>query len=124
MTGELQNIALKISGITPKIYVDRNFWGMILAGISLFFLIKYVIKTKELAEQARDANLRPVILRHGSLDNFDELKFIIKDSQRHNKILTFFVLKNIATSIKGYAIINNKKYELFFSDKVYDKYKL
>lgn len=109
--------------ITPEaIYSNWQFWiaifNFILASATLWYLIKYVKKTEELAIQAKDTNLRPVILRGGYITEWAELLPIVSDGELKKRIIEFRILKNIATSIKGYIIINNNKYELYFANDI------
>lgn len=120
MEGELFiRIDKLIQALTPTIfYLDWSFWGFIVLVITLIVLIIYTNETHKLSVQARDANLRPVILRSGYLINWD-IKYIFEDNiLKEGTPIQFQILKNIATSISGYIVINNKKYLLNFGNKI------
>ncbi|MEA3464236.1 MAG: hypothetical protein U9R14_04160 [Patescibacteria group bacterium] len=75
------------------------------------------INRKQLEHQ-REISLRPVILRSGHIESFDNIqgKIVhIKDKKiLDNKSLEFTVFRNIAKDIKGYVVINVYKHPLHF----------
>lgn len=120
MTGELENIVLKITDLVniltpPNFYYNWTFWSIVILTITLAVLIWYTIETHKLAVQAKDNNLRPVILRSGFLENWEDLQYTFEDNYLNTgQPIEFKILKNIATSINGYVIKNGKRYDLLF----------
>ncbi len=104
----------------PVFYADWQFWSAFFLFITLLFMIKYTLETKKLAIQAKDSNLRPIILRAGFLSKgWQGIKFEIGDNKIINGIpLRFDVLKNVATQISGYIIIDGLQYELLFGGEI------
>lgn len=87
--------------------------------ITLAFLIWYTFETHKLATLAKDANLRPVVLRSGFISNWDDLQYTFKSGQlKTGKPIEFTILKNIATSIRGFIVKNGKRYELLFGNNI------
>lgn len=73
---------------------------------------------QKLLDHQRENSLRPIILRSGIIKDWSKVQYKIIDNQIHGgTILKFSVLKNIAQSITGYIIINNKKYQLLFASE-------
>ena len=125
MTAEFQNVILSkldeaIKVLTrPEFYLDWAFWSTVVISITLGFLIWYAIETHKLADQAKDANLRPVILRSGFLKGWDDLKYTtLENGNITGSPLEFTIQKNIATSIKGYVIRDKRRYELLFGNDI------
>jgi hypothetical protein len=112
-----------ISVLTPPSLLNNlDFYSTILLTITLGFLIWYTIETHKLSKQAKDTNLRPIILRSGTIEKWDSLEFPVdKNNNLLNPPLIFEIQKNIATSITGYVIKNNKKHILIFSHEVAQK---
>lgn len=118
MEDQLSNIIFilnEISGyLKPANFFSDISFSTITLVITLFVLIWYTIETHTLAVQSKDANLRSVILRSGYLKDWNDLDYISK----HSNPLQFMILKNIATDIKGYIIINGKKHKLLFGSDI------
>jgi len=108
-----------IKALAPPIfYLDWSFWNTLVLVITLIVLIIYTIETHKLSIQAKDANLRPVLLRSGFLKDWN-IEFIFnKNILISGKPIQFSVLKNIVTSISGYIIKNGKKYQLLFGNDI------
>lgn len=102
----------------PVYYLNWSFWGTIVLIVTLIVLIIYTVETHKLAVQARDANLRPVVLRSGFLKDWN-IEFVFKDNILiEGSPIEFTITKNIATSINGYIIIDKKKYQLRFGNSI------
>lgn len=110
--------------------------------ITLCVLLRYAYDTKLIAEQAKEGNLRPVILRSGYVNGWDDVKsrtikvvpkekideFISRKNIKQNMEemkktnqpvpLHFVILKNIATDISGFVIVDGYKYTLLFGSEI------
>lgn len=111
-----QKLDKLITLFTPQqnIFFDLAFWNALILAVTLGVLIWYTIETHKIAIQTKESNLRPVVLRRGFIKNWDEIKYEVVDGITQGKPLEFMILKNIATSISGYLIINNFKFKLLF----------
>jgi hypothetical protein len=113
--------------------------------VTLFVLFRYADDTKIIAEQTKQGNLRPVVLRSGYLTDWNDVKSktiskIPKEeiekliSQKNKKLntevmaktnqpepLQFTILKNIATNISGFATVDGRKYTLLFANAISQK---
>src|SRR3989338_2841064 len=124
MIEEIQKLSLKMYELIkvltpPNLISDLAFWSNIVLIITLFVLIWYTIETHQIANQTKESNLRQVILRAGFIKNWDSIKAAPKDNKVDSKdLLQFRILKNIATSIQGYIIINGLKFELLFGHNI------
>lgn len=88
--------------------------------VTAAFLVATTYETRKMRIQTRQSELRPVILRHGYISDWNEIKFTFnKDKQFfEGKPLEFKVVKGIATDIFGYIILNKKKYPLLFGSEI------
>lgn len=124
MTEEIQYLSLKMDELIkvltpPTLLADLAFWGNVVLIITLLVLIWYTIETHRIANQTKESNLRPVILRSGFVENWDDVKFTFEGNElKAGKFLEFTILKNIATSINGYIIKNGLKFDLLFANDV------
>jgi hypothetical protein len=124
MIKEIQNISLKMDELIkvltpPSFYLNWSFWSTLVLIITLLFLIWYTIETHKLAIQAKDNNLRPVVLRSGYLNKWEDLRYTFRDNKLETGTpLQFTILKNIATSIRGYVIVNGERYKLLFGNDI------
>lgn len=94
--------------------------SLVLAIVTLFVLIQYASDTKVIAIQTREGNLqslRPLILRSGVID-WKDIKFEFKDNFINGNPLQFIILKNVASNISGYIIIDRHKYTLLFGNDI------
>lgn len=90
---------------------------MVLASTFLV-LVLYTYDTHRIANQTVEANLRPVILRSGWISCWEDIKFSFNDEKLEGTPLQFTILKNIATDISGYIVINGGKYKLLFANEI------
>src|SRR3989338_8167786 len=117
MIEEIQKLSLKMYELIkvltpPNLISDLAFWSNIVLIITLLFLIWYTIETHRIANQTKESNLRPVILRSGFIENWDSIKFTFEGNKlKVGKFLEFTILKNIATGINGYIVKNGLKFE-------------
>ncbi|MBD3328634.1 hypothetical protein GF340_05020 [Candidatus Peregrinibacteria bacterium] len=124
MIDEIQNMSLKIDELIkvltpPNLFSDLAFWNLIVLTITLGFLVWYTIATHLMANQTKESNLRPVILRSAFVENWDKIKFKFQNnSLTEGTPLEFTILKNIATSINGYIIKDGLKFELLFGSEI------
>lgn len=124
MIEEIQNLSLKMDELIkvltpPNLFSDLAFWGNVVLIITLLVLIWYTIETHRIANQTKESNLRPVILRGGFIENWDNIKSIFNGNElKSGKFIEFIILKNIAKSINGYIIKNGLKFELLFGNDV------
>ncbi len=88
---------------------------------TLIVLIRYTYDTHRIANQTIEASIRPLILRNGFIESWNDVKFSIKNGVLESKPLEFSILKNIAKDISGDIIINNKKYKLLFANNISSK---
>lgn len=102
----------------PPLLSNLSFWNLIILAITLGFLIWYTIETSRMSAQAKHTNLRPVILRTGFIQSWETIGCEIKKAKPKGDLLELLVLKNIATSISGYIVINGIKFELLFGNKI------
>lgn len=113
--------------------------------ITLVVLLRYAHATKLIAEQTKEGNLRPVVLRSGFVSDWNDVKSrtakiipkeeIDKLMSHENKKpnieemgksnqpqpLQFAILKNIAIDISGFAIVDGHKYTLVFGNEISQK---
>lgn len=91
----------------------------IVLALTLITLMWYAYDTHRIADQAIEANLRPVILRSGYIHSWKDIKFEYEGNKiKSGKPIQFTILKNIATDIRGYIIIDNYKHELLFGNEI------
>ncbi len=87
--------------------------------ITAGFIIAYTYETRKMGEQIKEGNLRPVILRSGFVENWQKIKFRFHDNKLvDGKPLEFTILKNVATDINGYIVIDGYKYKLLFGNYI------
>ena len=111
--------------------------------ITLGVLLGYAYDTRKIAKQAKEGNLRPVVLRSGYVTDWNDVKSrtikILSDEEikkilsekkvKENEItkldqpqpLEFSILKNIATDINGFVIVDDYKYSLVFGSDISKK---
>jgi hypothetical protein len=124
MIEEIQKLSVKMDELIkvltpPNLFSDLAFWSNVVLIITLGVLIWYTIETHRIANQTKESNLRPVILRSGFIDNWNKIQFKFKNDQLiEGNPLEFTILKNIATSINGYIIINGLKFALLFGSDI------
>ena len=98
------------------------FLNIVVLIFTLMVLIGYAKDTRRIADQTQEANLRPVVLRSGFLLSWQDIKPISPlDSMNavgNQNLLEFTILKNIALDIKGYIVIDLKKYQLLFGNDI------
>ena len=99
-----------------------NFVNLVAILATLLILCRYAIDTNRVANQMQESNLRPVILRAGFISNWNDLAPTFRNSNRELDLvgtpIQFTVLKNIATDISGYIVINGFKYQLLFGSDI------
>lgn len=128
MLEEIQKLLLKMDELIkvlapPTLFADLAFWSTVILTITLCFLIWYTIETHRIADQTKESNLRPVILRSGFIENWDKIKYEFKNNHLiEGAPLEFTILKNIATSINGYIIKDGFKFELLFGNEISNVY--
>ncbi len=88
---------------------------------TLMVLIRYAYDTHRIANQTIEGNLRPLILRSGFIESWENVKFSIETGRLEGKPLEFSILKNIVKDISGYIILNKKKYQLLFANHISGK---
>jgi len=122
-----------------------SLFNIIVLIITLGILLCYASDTKLIAEQAKESNLRPVVLRSGFVVDWNDVrsrtaeyipkekieKLISQENKKSNvegteKIdqsqpLQFTILKNIAVDISGFVIVDGYKYTLVFGNKISQK---
>lgn len=81
-------------------------------------LIWYAYDTHRIANQGAEASLRPIILRSGFIKEWEinSTEDIEKGSGEMN--LEFTTLRNIAKNIRGYIILEKRKYTLLFANEI------
>ncbi len=86
--------------------------------ITLVVLVWYAIDTNRIANQTVEANLRPIILRSGYLEKWGDIGRVKNNNLISGQALQFTIQKNIAKDIKGYVVIDQKKYPLLFGNDI------
>jgi hypothetical protein len=99
-------------------YLDWSFWNVVVLTITLVILIWYTIETHRIAKQSIETNLRPIILRSNYIDKWEDIKYKKINGVFVGTSISFAVLKNIATSINGFIIINKYQYPLLFGCQI------
>ena len=93
--------------------------NLVVLVLTLSVLIWYAYDTHRIANQTQEANLRPVILRSGFIENWQKVEFIFDGNKLiSDNPLEFTILKNVATDIEGYIIIDGFKYKLLFGNDI------
>jgi len=94
--------------------------NLILLTLTLIVLFLYAVDTHRIANQSQEDSLRPVVLRSGFIETWQTIKFSFDDERKltSGKPLEFTVLKNIATDISGYIVIDGFKYKLHFGNDI------
>lgn len=86
---------------------------------TLIVLLWYAYDTHRIANQTIESSLRPVILRTGQILDWKVLSLEdMKKAKNFNPTLEFTNNKNIATDISGYMILDDKRYDLVFTNNV------
>lgn len=93
-------------------------FNLLVLTITLVVLIDYARDTNRIANQTQEANLRPVILRGGYISEWHKLTPFRQSQSGAPTIIIFNNLKNIATDIKGWIIIDSYRYQLHFANEV------
>lgn len=99
----------------PQYSDQLNVWALI---ATLIVLVWYAYDTHRIADQTVEANLRPVILRSGYIQGWDQISFEFRGGKLHGQYLEFSVLKHIAKNIEGFMVVNGKKYTLLFGGEI------
>lgn len=102
----------------PEFLPQLNLIALLL---TLVVLIWYAYDTHRIANQTIEDSLRPLILRSGFIESWDNIKFSIENRTLQGEPLKFTILKNIAKDISGHIIINRKKYKLLFANNISGK---
>jgi len=102
----------------PQFSIQLNLLALV---ITLGVLVWYAYDTHRIANQTIEGNLRPLILRSGFIQSWEDVKFSTNKGILEGKPLEFSILKNIAKDISGYIVINNKKYRLLFANSISSK---
>lgn len=122
MTKELEFLNLKLDKViellSPTLLTNWAFWNTVVLIITLFVLIWYTVETHKIANQTEESNLRPIILRGGFVENWENVKFKFIDGVLLGEPLELAILKNIAIKIEGYIVINGFKYTLLFGSNI------
>ena len=124
MTEEIQNLSLKMDELIkvltpPNLFYDVDFWSTVVLIVTLGFLIWYTIETHRIANQTKESNLRPVILRSGFVESWNKITYTFENNHlKEGNPLEFAILKNIATSIDGYIIKDGLKFKLLFGNEI------
>jgi len=106
-----------LENIIP-LYLNWSFWNVVILFVTLGILVWYTIETHRIAKQSIETNLRPVILRSGFIKNWDDIKYKTIKGILTGTPISFTVLKNIATSISGFVVINGYQYTLLFGCQI------
>jgi Ca2+/Na+ antiporter len=106
--------------ITASFSVNLLSWlNLVMLTATLIVLIWYAYDTNRIANQTIETNLRPVILRSGYLEKWDNVASTENSvNLKNNKIIYLKILKNIAKDIEGYFFLKNKKYKLLFANEI------
>jgi len=99
----------------PQFLAQYNLFALLL---TLAVLVWYAYDTHRIADQTIESNLRPLILRSGFIESWNEIKFSLEKGKLEGRPLEFSILKNIAKDINGYIIIDNKKYRFLFANDI------
>lgn len=99
-------------------YLNWSMWNTLIVAVTMGILIWYTIETHKIATQAKESNLRPVILRSGFIASWNKINFKNTRGLIAGNPISFTVLKNIVTSISGYIVINGYQYELLFGNAI------
>lgn len=93
--------------------------NLIVLTLTLGGLVWYAWDTHRIANQTQEGNLRPVILRSAFIESWQKVKFQFNENKLiEGKPLEFTILKNIATDINGYIVIDGYKYKLLFGNDI------
>lgn len=113
-------VIIIVAGIfeLPQFSTQLNLLALL---ATLGTLIWYTYDTHRIADQTIEENLRPLILRSGFIESWDDVKFSISAGRLEGKLLEFSILKNIAKDISGYIVVNKKKYQLLFANHISGK---
>ena len=96
--------------------IDINVIILIITFIAITWT---AIETRRIANETIRLNLKPLIFRSGQIVGWKILS--LEDMKQANNLqptLEFTNLKNTATDITGYIILDNKKYNLVFNGNV------
>lgn len=118
-------VLLVVSVFYPN-YLEINFTlliqllTLVVSVITGMALLLYVFDTNRIANQTIDSNLRPVMLRSGFINLWEDIKFKYDKDEaiKDGKLLQFSIWKNIAKDIKGYIILDGYKYDLLFGNDI------
>lgn len=99
----------------PQFSTQLNLLALL---VTLVVLIWYAYDTHRIADQTVEANLRPLILRSGFIESWENIRFSTETGILEGKPIEFSILKNIAKDISGYIVISKKKYQLLFANHI------
>lgn len=86
--------------------------------ITLIAIAWTAIETRRIANEAVEANLKPLIFRAGQIIDWKVLSVEDMTATNSQPTLEFTNIKNVATDITGYIVLGHKKYTLIFNGDV------
>ena len=87
--------------------------------LTLIVLAYYAYDTNRIANQTIETNIRPVILRSGYIEKWEDVSFDLSEGRLIDaKPLSFKILKNIVEDVEGEIYVEGKKYKLLFANDI------
>lgn len=87
--------------------------------VTAAFVVASTYEAKKMRLQARETDLRVVVLRQGFIGDWNELKIVMENQKLiSGKPVEFKVVKGVAVDLRGWVVIDKKKYKLHFGNNI------